>query len=51
MLYSLPLAFISRDIERDPDKAGFFTMIGLIPENSRIGANITRINRRAKQNP
>jgi hypothetical protein len=34
-----------------PDFTGFFTIIGLIPENRKIGASMIKISKSAKQNP
>jgi len=34
-----------------PCLTGFFTIIGLIPENRKMGARITKIKKRAKQKP
>jgi len=46
-----PVAISSISIVSKPDLTGFLTIIGLIPENRKIGANITKIRRSAKQNP
>jgi len=46
-----PFSLSSREIDIDPESTGFLTMIGLNPENSRIGARMTNISAKAKQKP
>lgn len=41
----------SRSIVRIPFLTAFLTMIGLIPENRKIGARMTKMSPRAKQKP
>ena len=46
-----PFEFNSKNIESWPEVTGFLTIMGLIPENNKIGAKITTINPNAKQKP
>jgi hypothetical protein len=51
MSYLLPVAINSKVIVSIPPFTGLATIIGLIPENKKIGAKIINMTKIAKQKP